>query len=372
MQLPAVGNADVRKPTLEPLTRQSFRAASSILPWSVSDVSVQPFEGDWWSFNPSVHYDLQGQVWRCVFRIANYSLPDGTPRLSTAARAGRAESRNVVATLDPVTWQVVDLTEVRERDDLAKTTRCASMGYEDVRMFRTQTSGLCGVATVLQFNAEHPGRPEVALFRFDEEMAIRHTRVLRGPWSYRAQKNWAPFDGSVDARLLYSIERGVVMDEDGPVDGSPEPVPSAPPRATQPVTARGAEVKVGARVVTNAPPKAATRRERSDELRGGSQLVRVGQDRWIGIAHEMALVTAERKKLYWHTFYSCDGNGVLREVSEPFKLEPDRGIEFAAGLAVDERGRVAVSYGVDDQSSWIARTSLPAVLDLLRPVGTGR
>lgn len=356
----------------DPLTAAAFPAASSLLPWDARDVSVRPLGGDWWSFNPSVHYDIRDGAWRCVFRVANYSLPGGSPRLSAAARGGRAETRNFVADLDPASWGVVELRECEELDGLDRVPGCQSLGYEDVRMFRAGPD-LMGVATVLQFNRESPGRPEVALFQFGRDMSIEGTRIIRGPWSYRAQKNWSPFDGAAEPRLLYSIERGVVVGERGPEPGSPSPVPPAPPATSHPRTTRGAEVKIGSRVVeAQAAPARARRADRSDELRGGSQLVRVGEDRWLGVAHEMALVTAERKKLYWHSFYACDGRGALAAMSEPMKLSPGHGIEFAAGLAVDERGRLAVSYGTDDESSWIARTDLRAVLGTLRPVSYWR
>jgi hypothetical protein len=104
-------------------------------------------------------------------------------------------------------------------------------------------------------------------------------------------------------------------------------------------------------------------------LRGGSQLVRVGGDRWLGIAHETKLMQPERRKFYWHTFYLCDDDGRMIERSPPLKLDGERGIEFAAGLAMDDQGGAAISYGTDDHDAWIAVTRLDAILGILRPIG---
>jgi hypothetical protein len=99
-------------------------------------------------------------------------------------------------------------------------------------------------------------------------------------------------------------------------------------------------------------------------LRGGTQLVRVGDDAWLGIGHEMRFV--KNLKYYWHTFYLVDSKGKMRAVSPPCKLASE-GIEFAAGMAIDG-DRVVVSFGVDDMHCRIGETSLSAVLAILHPV----
>jgi hypothetical protein len=99
-------------------------------------------------------------------------------------------------------------------------------------------------------------------------------------------------------------------------------------------------------------------------LRGGSQLVRVGDEGWLGIAHEMKFVSG--KKFYWHTWYLVDSRGKMKAASEAMKLAPG-GIEFAAGLAIAGE-RVVVSFGVDDMECWIGETTLSAVMETLRPI----
>ena len=99
-------------------------------------------------------------------------------------------------------------------------------------------------------------------------------------------------------------------------------------------------------------------------LRGGTQLVCVADNAWLGIGHEMKFV--EGKKFYWHTWYCVDSRGKMTSVGSPMKLAPN-GIEFAAGMAIDG-DRVVVSFGVDDMECKLGETSLSAVMSTLRPV----
>ncbi len=359
--------------------------------WLARKITIEPFGPSWWSFNPSVHHDRVDGVWRVVLRCANYSLPDGIPQLSRRAKSGRAETRNVLARLDPETLELSRLREIRELDSMPRAATCASIGYEDVRLFRTQRDGLCGVASALQLNLEHPSCPEVVLLRLNPDGDIVDASPIRGAWSYRPQKNWSPFDDADEPRFMYSIERGVVMTELGPASGSTEPMPdrsrdiAASQTAVDRSTATngrscGVEVRVmpaGTRALRGTPGPAPNARRPeprpgSTELRGGSQLSQIGPNRWLGIAHEMEMrreaASSASKKFYWHTLYTVSSNGTLLERSAPFKLSPTHGIEFAAGLAIDGRGGVAISYGTDDHDSWIGVTDLSAIERVLRPV----
>jgi len=103
---------------------------------------------------------------------------------------------------------------------------------------------------------------------------------------------------------------------------------------------------------------------RYEGLRGGSQLVRVGDDAWLGIGHEMKYLKG--KKYYWHVFYTVDSTGKMQRASEPLKLAAN-GIEFAAGMSIDG-DRVVVSFGVDDMRCYLGETALTAVLGTLREV----
>ena len=325
--------------------------AAELLPsWRAThvDTSCLALGRGWWTFNPSVHL-APDHVWRCAIRCANYSLPRGLHELSTEAARGKYHSRVLIAELDPETWQIRAATEVAEVQHLARARVCASTGLEDLRLFCTARQGLLGVASCLQHNLAHPTRPEIAIVELDADYRAVAVRPIRGPWNGRPQKNWAPFDGAADVRLLYSIDRGVVMSLRGPAAGSPPPVPSRQ-HAWDESTAWPPQ---------DPPPP--------DRLRGGTQLVRIADNRWLGLAHEMTMTRARglaARKYYWHTVYVTDDAGRLVGRSTPLKLTDEHGIEFAAGLAIDG-GRVAISYGTDDHDCWIAETALDEVLALL-------
>ena len=104
---------------------------------------------------------------------------------------------------------------------------------------------------------------------------------------------------------------------------------------------------------------------RYEGLRGGSQLLAVSEDAWLGIGHEMKFVKG--LKYYWHTWFLTDARGKLKAASEPMKLSGQHGIEFAAGMAIDG-DRLVVSFGVDDGECKLGETRLSAVMEQLRPV----
>jgi hypothetical protein len=347
-------------------------AAEDLLPWHAQDISINAGPG-WWSFNPSIHYDPADERWRCVFRCANYSLPGGVPTLSPTARLGRAASRCVLAELDPGELRVERLREMAELDDLPRAPACGSLGLEDMRLFRTARDGLMGVACALQYNLERPGCPEIVLCWIDDAGDVVHVLPLRGAWSAVPQKNWAPYDGTDEPRLIYSIERGVVMSDTGPLIGSPTIPAVRPTIVANNIGRSGVEVRMlGPTRAAQAAPLAQAPPPGSSELRGGSQLIEIAPGQWLGIAHETKLRQPERRKFYWHTFYLVDASGRVLGRSPPLKLSSQHGIEFAAGIAIDRRGTLAVSFGVDDHQSRIGITELGAVLGLLRPADEQR
>lgn len=360
------------------------RASELLAPWAPRNVSVYPFGANWWPFNPSIHRDPADGTWRCLVRCANYTMSGGTPHLSPDARMGRTRTRNVLLELDEDTLAPVRVVEVGEPDHPYRNPACTSMGLEDLRLFRTARDGLVAVGCALQYNLEHPNRPEIVLCRLGrsprasrvrdhgiEAIPVESVEPIRGPWGFRPQKNWVPFDATDRVRLLYSIERGVIMTDQGPAPGSPSPMPltvNLPATVRVPPSGRSnAEVKLFNRpvAVTSAPTSAG---DRHDELRGGSQLVALLDGRWLGVAHEMTVSWVGKNKLYWHTFYTVDASGRLLERSPAMRLSGDHGIEFAAGLAAGPDGRLAVSYGTDDHEAWVAVTRVEAVLSVLRPV----
>jgi hypothetical protein len=437
--------------------------AKDLIPWTVTDISIRPYDG-YWSMNPSIHFD--GQIWRCSLRCTDYAMPDGVTIRSKHAGPGH-QSKNAMIVLDPNGWRVAETHKMHERDPHPRVSS-ANVGYEDMRIFRTDRGGLQGIAASLHLARDarpaaggaHHQPPEQVLLSFDEKYDIVGAQPIRGDWwSGTAQKNWVPFDDCAEPRFLYSIGKGTLFGDRGALRGDESRVvptsrarsisSNVDPASTERsraeladrerlereqqereqreradreqqekeqqeqheaekrakkekdrerprdlrVTSRGVQstLRRGMRLshdtVTSRPAYVAhsaaghrggrvntesargtaggrTLMPKYEGLRGGSQLVRVSDDAWLGIGHEMQFLKG--KKYYWHTFYLVNAQGKMKSASEPLKLASN-GIEFAAGMAIDG-DRMVISFGVDDMECKIGETRLGAVLEILRPL----
>lgn len=406
-----------------------MKDAKDLIPWKVTDISIRPYEG-FWSMNPSIHYD--GALWRCVLRCCDYAMPNGiTIRSKTGHRTGQ-QTKNAMVIFDPESWKPIHIYQMHERDDFPRVST-PHVGYEDMRIFRTDKGGLQGIAASLHLKREQLSQnqpPEQVLLSFDGEYNIVAARPIRGDgWSGSPQKNWVPFDHCIEPRFLYSIGKGRLFGEGGSVQGDEARVrpstsaqPSSAPVVHRPAALvpvplpeprvepepsrherdnrhasrskhtdlrtriRGGAVQIvrGKRIALDAlssRPSSRLIATRSGDstrvmgmsrelrpgyagIRGGTQLVRIGEDMWLGIGHEMKFVKG--LKYYWHAWYMVNSSGKMMRVSEPMKLASN-GIEFAAGLVVDG-DRVVVSFGVDDMECRIGETQLSAVLKILKAV----
>jgi len=419
-----------------------MKKAEDVIPWLVTDISSRPYR-DFWSFNPSIHFD--GAQWRCVLRCCDYAMPNGVTVRSKSARPSGQQTKNAMVILDPANWKKpIKIYRMHEKDDHPRAST-PHVGYEDMRLFKTDKGGLQGIAASLHLRREtrwaaaenrpQHQSPEQVIVSFDGDYNIVDAHPIRGDgWSGTPQKNWVPFDDCTEPRFLYSIHRGTMFNTHGSVHGDKarahpstnarpvaESAPAAPvaeaslvsPPVEDPLprerpdavrrehssrrsAVRGGDVQIvrGRRVVIDAVSSRPSSRPSSrgggladsvharvsdtsrsmsagrvrlpgyEGLRGGTQLVRVGDDAWLGIGHEMKFVNS--KKYYWHCWYVVDSSGSMTSVSEPMKLVSN-GIEFAAGLAIDG-DRVVVSFGVDDMECKLGETRLSAVMEMMRQV----
>ena len=420
-----------------------MKDAKDVIPWKVTDISIRPYDG-YWSFNPSIHFD--GETWRCVLRCCDYAMPDGVTIRSKGARLVGQQTKNAMVIFDPTSWKAVQVFKMHEEDSLPREA-CPHVGYEDMRLFRTDKGGLQGIAAALHLRRDREPRaaegrpqhqpPEQVLLSFDENYDIVDAHPIRGDgWSGSPQKNWVPFDHCAEPRFLYSIDKGRMFNDRGALHGEEARVrpstsalgiglnvvpdtrptspaspasPASPPdqektserrdkdrsRKRKPPMVRGGDVRFvrGGRIkldtMSSRPSSRPAARSSSrshasrgsddstrvmgsgrvllptyEGLRGGTQLVRVAEDAWLGVGHEMKFVSG--KKHYWHTWYLVDACGKMTAASEPMKLAQN-GIEFAAGMAIDG-DRVVVSFGVDDMDCRLGETKLSAVMEILRPI----
>jgi len=199
-----------------------MQAAKELIPWAVTDISIRPYE-DMWSMNPSIHFD--GSTWRCVLRCTDYAMPGGRTIRSSKSRPAGNQTKNAMVILDPQAWKPAQIYKMSERDGYPRVA-CANVGYEDMRIFKTDSGGFQGIAASLHLDrggksadgGPHNQPPEQVLLSFDGEYNIVGARPIRGDWwSGTPQKNWVPFDHSAEPRFLYSISRGTMFDDKGAV-----------------------------------------------------------------------------------------------------------------------------------------------------------
>lgn len=331
---------------------------AELAPFAVHSLGESPFAG-FWPFNPSVLRTPDGK-WLCSVRCANYHLPGST--IQPARRSGPIRNRNVMLEIDPDGWRVIKSTEIVDRTEQRHPAIWnAALGFEDLRLFHTAEDGLCALASAMRAD---DGVLEIVLLEFDDEYQIKAATPLRGGWSGSHQKNWSAFAGTDSFFALYSVLGGGVHDRAGRItplhDALALPAVSHKGPHASHFNHGAMEVKIshGRTIKPNEPPV-----EPRLALRGGTQLVYVDDGRWLGLGHGCLVGVG---KFYWHRAYEVNSNGVLLSISEPFKLAPEVGIEFAAGLALEpDTGRLAISFGLEDDSAWLGVTELDAVLATL-------
>jgi len=201
-----------------------MKDAKDVIPWKVTDISARPYD-DFWSFNPSVHFD--GSTWRCVLRCCDYAMPKGVTVRSKSARPTGQQTKNAMVILDPESWKIVQVFKMHEKDGLPRES-VAHVGFEDMRIFKTEKGGLQGIAASLHLKRDRKSTdgnsprqpPEQVLLSFDASYDIVGAQPIRGDgWSGTPQKNWVPFDHVIEPRFLYSIDKGTLFGDRGAVHG---------------------------------------------------------------------------------------------------------------------------------------------------------
>jgi len=206
-------------------------------------------------------------------------------------------------------------------------------GYEDGRLLRWRDHWWFS-ATVRDTTED--GICEIALLQLSEKGLIKREYLLRGSWSEQHQKNWMPFIYQDSLHFLYSLCPTVIMRFD--------------------------EVSGSADIIHESQPELAL-----EHLRGGTQLLPLKEEGWLGVCHE-SLDTGAGERHYLHRFFLLDMNWQLCGLTDAFKLS-SHNIEFCCGLAREANGdNLLLSYSVNDSHAQIARLSLQKVRQRLQPV----
>lgn len=280
----------------------------------LEQITIEPALPGWSLFNPSIV--RHGDDLVVNVRSSNYRIVDGQ-YVMPPEDGQTIKTRNIILNLAT--------GDRRELVANYESTGFPVTGLEDVRLYSTEKS-LWVSATVRD------------LAPFDGTCRIAYGPVIDGAVDLlnchgtpagRHEKNWMPIIGR-SAWLYHCHEKGRVCTvEDNGEDWT------VTAHAESPLVARG--------------------------FRGGSQLVPIGDGRWIAAVHEVA--AAGGRRVYEHRFvlFDEDEGWEITEVSPPFAFREPRTIEFCAGLAIDGPDLVA-SFGVNDAEAWLARVPLGQVL----------
>ena len=314
-------------------------AASSLLPWKVTDISYRPFDG-FWSFNPSIHFD--GETWRCVLRCADYALPDSVQIRGPYAQPHQAQTHNAMLILDPDGWKPIEIFPMQELDgaprlNAARAAASRTALVSDLGRGAARNRGFAAPRA----RDSHAGQLHTAA----RAGAGRLRRPIqhRGGHPFARQglggqgaKELGAVDGAAEPRFLYAVERGILMGVDGPInERSAAAFKVAPglPKASR-FASHGPEVRMSRPVEPIHNLVRSTSPREYSGLRGGTQLQQIGEGHWLGLARDDLLGRAEEEILLARVL-PVDDDGTLLAKSPTIKLAPAFGIEFAAGLAID-------------------------------------
>lgn len=384
-----------------------MKAIADLAPWSVYPLPESPFSS-YWCMNPSIvripdERAVDGARWLCSVRCSNYHMPGSTfaqrPKGTT-----KIHNRNLMLEIDPQTWRTLRTYEIFDRTGDANKGMWTGAGFEDLRLIYSGGQ-LCALGSAMRPDVEAGGVNEIVLLELGSEADTLYQIIkatpLRGTWSNQHQKNWSPFQGSRSPlKILYSPLDGGVHDPGGRIvathlpptldeagvafERAPDPVESLEPPLPSNLKHGAIEVGLSRRVPPIPghikPPAQKAPSAARLALRGGTQLVKVPSSvftirngraddgRWVALAHGCRI--DHGRKTYWHQLYEISESGDLLGLSEPFKLDGDVGIEFAAGFVVDpDRDRAVISFGLEDDRAMLGVTSLSTLVNLLRPIG---
>lgn len=301
------------------------KSAAELFPgFAAKEISVD--------MDPGYH-PLNASIWiqdgtpYCIVRSVNYTV-DGT-RYTVSDPGQVIITRNLFVRMDGE-FNVIDRREMPDRSNGVPKFDFPVDGFEDCRLFHSRGRFWCS-CTVRDRNPA--GRCEIAVLEIADDAGLSILQVDRVMEPERHQKNWMPLMRDDEVYFIYTVDPTIVLRFD--LEG-------------------GGPTVVSRKVPPLALPYA----------RGGSQAVRVN-DGWLCLIHDAFNPRADQR-LYWHRFVLLDDDFAVRAATEPFYFL-QKGIEFCAGLAYDDRGRRFVaSFGVNDARALLGFFNRDAVLDRLR------
>lgn len=272
--------------------------------------------------NPSI--TRQGERILMVQRCVNYQLENG--QYHTDGKSP-VHTRNFLLSLSS-DLSIEQSREILEPLDLPLEFGSV-LGFEDIRIF-VWREHLWAIACVRQLNREGWCQQVLARLEDTDDGTLRLTdwRQLNPSGPKQHEKNWIPVVVGDELRFIYGNDPIRVLDKDA------------------------------CDVIGSIPDIAGER------LSGSSQAISF-DDGWLAVLHERDRSPQKKGRFYQHRFAWYSGEFELLKVSLPFYFNK-KGIEFNTGLAWHLDGaNLLLSYGVDDQESWVATVTAENVRALL-------
>lgn len=276
--------------------------------------------------NPSI-LNWNNELWM-IQRAVNYQI-NQHGQYSTGTDPIVTKNYLVRLTAD---YKIISCNLIAEPDQWPVPVYTLVQGFEDCRLFVFNNELWC-TSTVRE--QEETGRCQILLAKindFDSENPkFNDQRILANHRPDLHQKNWMPFAvQQSEIRFVYSCDPMIVINDQG-------------------------------RILAVSKNELAL-----DNFRGGSQLITIGSTH-IALIHESVQMFNGLRE-YVHRFIWINSQNQIYGISDRFKLNQAR-IEFVAGLTQHPDNRsLIISYGVDDNTSWLATISMDSLQKLFKPV----
>ena len=296
----------------------------------MSSTSIEKFSfdapTDYYPCNTSVHR-YNGRLWMSQRRV-NYDIFNGMATVD----GGQFSSKNWILELNE-DLSVCTSGELLRPEGMPGPLYPGASGFEDLRLF-TWKGELWTSFSTWDLNTEH--RMQMAMGKIvpmDMDYTLADWKVLEPTYFpiYGYQKNWMPFVQDDRLRFVYASDPVRVLDE-------------------------GANT-----VILNETSIVA------DHFRGGTQLIQLDSG-WLALIHEMHATTHRAGRYYLHRFVWYDSHMRLCKITLPFFFR-ELAVEFASGMEyLDGNQSVIISFGVDDQHSYMATVDIDDIRAALRNV----
>jgi hypothetical protein len=281
---------------------------------------------EWSPMNPSV-VQWRDQLWM-IQRTVNYKIkPDGSYDFGSD-KFIRTQNYLVKLNHD---LDIVSCHKIQNPPNWPIPSWMSVLGFEDCRPFVWNDQLHCSM-TIREQNPQ--GHCEIYMMSIKnaesdnpEFVDFKH---IPGPRPQNHEKNWMPMTPTVRPTWVYTTDPTVIINSESRVLS----------KKSNPIAA--------------------------ENFRGGGQVI-IFRDSLLAIIHE-SIDKPLGLREYVHRFVTFGRDLKISAVSERFKFLGHR-VEFAAGLTNHPiTNDIVVSFGVNDQQSWICSINEQQVADMLKPV----